>query len=101
MIGVPDPRWGERPLVVVVLRPGARTGPEELRYLVAARIPRWWVPERFSVVAELPRTSVGKLDKRGLRARFGAGTLAVVEVGRGPAASPEPSPALPAGPTHP
>lgn len=65
VVGVPHARWQERPLAVVVLR-GEATG-AELRERLAERVPRWWLPEEVLVVESLPRTSVGKLDKRALR----------------------------------
>ena len=72
VIGVPDPRWGERPYALVVLRQGGNADPEDLRRLVReaaanGSISRYAVPERIDFVSELPRTSVGKLDKKRLR----------------------------------
>lgn len=67
-IGVPDPRWQERPLAFVQLAPGPEVDPEELRQWLESRLPRWWVPDRIEVVAEIPLTTVGKIDKRRLRA---------------------------------
>jgi fatty-acyl-CoA synthase len=65
VVGVPHERWQERPLALVVLRGGAE--PTDLRERLAARVPRWWLPEEVRVVDALPRTSVGKIDKRRLR----------------------------------
>jgi fatty-acyl-CoA synthase len=78
VIGVSDPRWEERPLACVVLRPGARVTPEALAAFLGARVARWWVPERWTFVAEVPKTSVGKFDKKVLRARHAEGALTVV-----------------------
>ncbi|QJY51049.1 long-chain-fatty-acid--CoA ligase [Pseudonocardia broussonetiae] len=79
VIGVPDPRWDERPLAVVVTRTGADAA--ALRDFLFERVPRWWVPERWAFVTELPRTSVGKLDKRTLRRRHAdGGALEVVDL---------------------
>jgi fatty-acyl-CoA synthase len=78
VIGVADERWQERPLACVVVRPGARVTPNELQQFLAARVARWWVPERWSFVDEVPKTSVGKFDKKLLRARYAEGALAVV-----------------------
>jgi fatty-acyl-CoA synthase len=79
VIGVPDERWQERPLACVVLKPGARIGAEALQAHLRDRVARWWVPERWAFVSEVPKTSVGKFDKKVLRARHGEGTLDVVE----------------------
>jgi fatty-acyl-CoA synthase len=80
VIGIPDAKWGERPMVFVVLRPGADKAAEAmaacirdhlLGYVDAQRLSRYAVPEadRIEFVAEIPRTSVGKLDKKLLRGR--------------------------------
>ncbi|GEL22324.1 long-chain-fatty-acid--CoA ligase [Pseudonocardia sulfidoxydans NBRC 16205] len=73
VVGVAHERWQERPLAIAVLREGATAGADELRARLAQRVPRWWLPEEIVLVAALPRTSVGKTDKRRLRAQF-AGT---------------------------
>jgi fatty-acyl-CoA synthase len=79
VVGVPDPRWQERPLVVVV--PGEpRPEPKELVEFLNGRVARWWLPERWAFVDELPKTSVGKFDKKALRAKLSEGDLDVVEV---------------------
>jgi acyl-CoA synthetase (AMP-forming)/AMP-acid ligase II len=77
VIGVADERWQERPLACVVLSPGARTTPDALQAFLAERVARWWVPERFAFVTEVPKTSVGKFDKKALRARWTKGDLAL------------------------
>ncbi|MCC6763650.1 MAG: fatty acid--CoA ligase [Deltaproteobacteria bacterium] len=82
VIGIPDDRWQERPLACVVLRPGRATAAADLHAFLAGRVARWWLPERFAFIAEVPKTSVGKFDKKVLRARHAAGGLDVVEVGR-------------------
>jgi len=79
VVGVPDPRWDERPLACVVPRPGARPSADALRAFLAERVARWWVPERWSFIDEVPKTSVGKFDKKVLRARYAEGALTVVE----------------------
>ncbi len=79
VVGVPDERWGERPLAVVVRRPGAEIDPAELRSWLADRVVKWWLPERWAFVEELPKTSVGKFDKKVVRSRQAAGELVVVE----------------------
>jgi fatty-acyl-CoA synthase len=79
VIGVPDERWQERPLACVVLKPGARTTADTLQAYLGERVARWWVPERWAFITEVPKTSVGKFDKKVLRARHGEGGLEVVE----------------------
>jgi fatty-acyl-CoA synthase len=72
VIGVPDERWDERPLACVVPRAGAAVTPEALRTHLASRVAKWWIPERWAFIAEIPKTSVGKFDKKVLRARYAA-----------------------------
>lgn len=75
VIAVPNPKWGERPIAFVVLREGAVASDAELRVLLAARYPKWWVPDEFRFVPSLPKTSTGKVSKLSLResvARSGA-----------------------------
>jgi fatty-acyl-CoA synthase len=78
VIGVPDDRWDERPCALVVLRPGATTTVEELRARLLETVPKWWVPERWALLDELPLTSVGKFDKRAMRSRFAADGLEII-----------------------
>jgi len=77
VIGMPDQRWGERPLASVVLRPGMQAKPEELADFLAPRVARWQVPENWTFVEEIPKTAVGKFDKKVLRAHLAAGELRV------------------------
>jgi fatty-acyl-CoA synthase len=79
VIGVPDPRWDERPLACVVLKAGARAGAPELRAFLEGRVAKWWIPERWAFVAEIPKTSVGKFDKKVLRGRQAAGEIEIVD----------------------
>jgi fatty-acyl-CoA synthase len=81
VIGVPDDRWDERPLAVVVVRPSMSTDADDLRGFLADKIARWWLPERWTFVPELPKTSVGKFDKKALRAEYQAGRFNVVLAG--------------------
>jgi fatty-acyl-CoA synthase len=81
VIGVPDERWQERPLAAVVLKEGASATPEELREYLSGRVARWSLPERWALVDEVPKTSVGKYDKKVLRARYAEGKLPAVHVG--------------------
>jgi fatty-acyl-CoA synthase len=71
VIAVPDEKWAERPLAVIVFRAGESASPDELREFLAPHFARWWLPERFEVVEEIPKTAVGKFKKTALRERFG------------------------------
>jgi fatty-acyl-CoA synthase len=75
VIAKPDERWAERPLCCVVLRQGAHVGAEELLEHLRTRVARWWLPDEFAFISEVPKTSVGKFDKKVLRAKLGEGTL--------------------------
>ncbi len=75
VVGVPDERWGERPLAVIVRRRGSSVTAEELKEHLSSRVVRWWAPDHWVFVDELPKTSVGKYDKKVLRARYAAGDL--------------------------
>jgi fatty-acyl-CoA synthase len=78
VIGIPDPDWEERPLVAVVLRAGHAARAAELAEFLVDKVAAWQLPEYWTFVAEVPKTSVGKFDKKLLRARHSAGELAVV-----------------------
>jgi fatty-acyl-CoA synthase len=79
VIGVADDRWGERPLAAVVLRPGGTVTAGELREFLGSRIPRWQLPERWSFITEVPKTSVGKFAKTRMRDAYANGEYEVVE----------------------
>ena len=79
VIGVADDRWGERPLATVVLAPGATATAAELRAFLAERVPRWQLPERWSFVSEVPKTSVGKFAKTRIRDSYARGDYEVIE----------------------
>jgi fatty-acyl-CoA synthase len=78
VVATPDERWGERPLACVTLVPGQSASPEELRAHLAGRVVKWWMPDQWAFVDEVPRTSVGKHDKKLLRERYAEGSLNVV-----------------------
>jgi fatty-acyl-CoA synthase len=80
VIGVPDQRWDERPLACVVVRDGSPTTIDDLRAFLGDRVAKWWLPERWAFVEEIPKTSVGKFDKKVLRARYKEGAIPVVEL---------------------
>ena len=75
VIAKPDKRWAERPLCCVVLREGAGATADELVDHLRGRVAKWWLPDEFAFVPEVPKTSVGKFDKKVLRARLTDGTL--------------------------
>ncbi len=79
VVGVADERWQERPLAVVVVNDGASITPAELRKFLADKVVRWWLPERWTFVEEIPRTSVGKYDKKAIRARYAEDAYTVIE----------------------
>jgi fatty-acyl-CoA synthase len=70
VIAVPDERWGERPCACVVRRQGSSLDADGLRAHLAGTVAKWWIPERFEFIDEVPKTSVGKFDKKLLRARL-------------------------------
>ncbi len=88
VIAAPDERWGERPLACVTRVAGQSVNPEELRAHLAGRVVKWWLPEQWAFVDEVPRTSVGKHDKKLLRERHAEGSLNVVISDEPPAAHP-------------
>jgi fatty-acyl-CoA synthase len=79
VIGVPDDRWDERPLACVVPAEGREPDPAELKAYLEGRVAKWWLPERWTTIAEVPKTSVGKFDKKVIRQRYADGELDVVE----------------------
>jgi fatty-acyl-CoA synthase len=79
VIGVPDERWGERPLAAIVLADGAAATAADLRSFLAGRVPRWQLPERWSFIAEVPKTSVGKFAKTVMRDAYARGDYEVIE----------------------
>ncbi|AII53087.1 hypothetical protein N008_14015 [Hymenobacter sp. APR13] len=70
VIGVPHPKWSERPLLVVVRKPEATITAEELLAFYDGKVARWWIPEAVEFVTELPHTATGKLLKTKLRQDF-------------------------------
>jgi fatty-acyl-CoA synthase len=78
VVGIPDEQWQERPLACVVVKQDAQLTPEALQKFLGDRVARWWVPERWTFIPEVPKTSVGKFDKKVLRRQFADGELTVV-----------------------
>jgi fatty-acyl-CoA synthase len=70
VIAVPDEKWGERPCACVVRKEGAALDADGVRRFLADRVAKWWLPDRVEFIDEVPKTSVGKFDKKELRARF-------------------------------
>ena len=81
VIAKPDERWQERPLACVVRCEGAEVSAQELREHLTTRVAKWWLPDEFAFVDEVPKTSVGKFDKKVLRRRLEAGELQREPVG--------------------
>jgi fatty-acyl-CoA synthase len=72
VIAVPDDRWQERPLACVVPKPqsAGQLTRESIATFLRNRVPQWWIPEEVAFIEQVPKTSVGKFDKKVLRARF-------------------------------
>jgi fatty-acyl-CoA synthase len=70
VIAVAHPKWDERPLAVVVLKPGHTATADELRNYLAPNFAKWWLPDAIEFASEIPRTSVGKFKKTTLRERY-------------------------------
>lgn len=76
VIAIPDERWSERPLGVVVLTPDAgEVTADDLRAFLAPQFAKFWLPEKFAFINAIPKTSVGKFDKKVLRRQYAAGEL--------------------------
>jgi fatty-acyl-CoA synthase len=70
VIGIRDQKWGERPLACVVPEEGASLDADEIRSFLDGRVAKWWIPESFEFIEEVPKTSVGKFSKKTLREQF-------------------------------
>jgi fatty-acyl-CoA synthase len=70
VVGIPHPKWQERPLAAVVLKDGKNATPDELRIFLGTFFAKWQLPDAFVFVATIPRTSVGKFKKIALREQF-------------------------------
>jgi fatty-acyl-CoA synthase len=81
VIGIPDEKWDERPLVAVVLREGHSATADELRDFLQDKVARWQLPENWTFVDEVPKTSVGKFDKKRLRKAHTDGGLDIQHLG--------------------
>lgn len=76
VIGIPHPKWQERPLAVIVLKTGAQATTDELRNYLAKSFRKWQLPDAFVFLDSIPRTSVGKFKKSALRERYANWTWA-------------------------
>jgi fatty-acyl-CoA synthase len=70
VVAVPDDEWGERPCACVVACEGEQLEADELRSFLSERVAKWWIPDRIEFIDEVPKTSVGKFDKKVLRKRL-------------------------------
>ena len=70
VIGIPDPKWDERPLACVVLREGETATEQEILDFLRPKLAKWQVPDAVEFIDEVPKTSVGKFSKKDLRAKF-------------------------------
>ncbi len=77
VVAVPDEKWGERPLATVVLKDGAVADFRALRDFLAGRVAKWQLPERWTLADAVPKTSVGKFDKKVIRRQYADGELDV------------------------
>jgi fatty-acyl-CoA synthase len=80
VIAIADPRWQERPLACVVMRDGTNTSVAELREFLAPQFLSWWLPENWTFMTEIPKTSVGKKDKKQLRTLYSEGELQIMRL---------------------
>lgn len=82
VVAVPDDKWGERPLATVVLKEGATADFTTLRTFLAdeAKIAKWQLPERWTIIESVPKTSVGKFDKKVLRRQYAEGELDITQI---------------------
>jgi acyl-CoA synthetase (AMP-forming)/AMP-acid ligase II len=75
VIGIVHPKWDERPLLVIVKKPGVDVGKQELLDFIAPKIAKWWMPDDVQFIDELPHTATGKISKLELRKKFVGYTL--------------------------
>lgn len=81
VVAVPDERWGERPLATVVLKDGATADYVTLKgFLAESGIAKWQLPERWTLIPSVPKTSVGKFDKKVIRKQYADGELEITQL---------------------
>jgi fatty-acyl-CoA synthase len=76
VIGIPHPKWDERPLLILVLKPGQTVSKQEILKFLEGKIAKWWMPDDVVFVDEIPHTATGKIQKITLRERFRNHSLA-------------------------
>ena len=83
-IGIPHPKWDERPLLLIVRDDDSQVGEQEIRDFLSKEVAKWWLPDAIEFVTELPHTATGKLSKKDLRDQYRAYRFANAEamVGR-------------------
>jgi fatty-acyl-CoA synthase len=82
VVGVPDDKFDERPLACIVLREGIEADFSEMATFLDGKVAKWWIPERWTTITEVPKTSTLKFDKKVLRARYGADEMDVTVLGK-------------------
>ncbi|MEU9356516.1 long-chain fatty acid--CoA ligase [Streptomyces sp. NPDC048301] len=80
VVAVPDEKWGERPLATVVLKEGATADYAALRTFLGQSVAKWQLPERWTIVPAVPKTSVGKFDKKVIRRQYAEGELDITQL---------------------
>jgi len=89
VIGIPHPKWDERPLLLVKLKDGVTATKEEFLDFLVGKIAKWWIPDDVLFVDDIPLGATGKIDKKVLRARYGNHVLPTLDpTPAGPAAAP-------------
>jgi fatty-acyl-CoA synthase len=71
VIGIPHPKWTERPLLIIVRKPGSEVSQEDILAFLDGKIAHWWMPEAIEFIDEIPHTATGKILKTALRETFG------------------------------
>ena len=79
VIGIAHPKWDERPLLIVVLKPGQTASKAEILKFLDGKIAKWWMPDDVAFVDEIPHTATGKILKTALRERFSKHQLSAVK----------------------
>ena len=69
-IGIPHPKWDERPLLLIVRDDDSQVGEQEIRDFLSKEVAKWWLPDAIEFVTELPHTATGKLSKKDLRDQY-------------------------------
>ena len=79
VIGVPHPKWDERPLLIVALKPGETATSDEMLEFLTGKIAKWWTPDEVAFVEAIPLNATGKIDKKAIRAQFEGFRFAALE----------------------